>query len=323
MTKDTILITGANGQIGSVLTEALRQRFGEDNVIPTDIRKLDHHVGHFEFLNVLEADHIAELIDRHQVTQIYHLAAILSAKGEQAPLPTWDINMKGLLNILEVAREKKIAKVFNPSSIAVFGTTTPRVNTPQFTVMEPTTVYGISKVAGELWCQYFHTRYGLDVRSVRYPGIIGYQSLPGGGTTDYAVDIYHKAILGQPYECFLKEDTRLPMLYMDDAIRGTLELMDAPADRISIRTSYNLSAMSFTPAEISLEIRKHIPDFKVSYQPDFRQAIADSWTQSIDDSHARRDWGWVPKYDLVSMTEDMLVHLAEQYAVEKVEKLKS
>lgn len=318
MTKDTILITGANGQIGSVLTEALRRHFGEDHVIPTDIRKPDHHVGHFEFLNVLEADHIAELIDQHQVTQIYHLAAILSAKGEQAPLPTWDINMKGLLNILEIAREKKIAKVFNPSSIAVFGLTTPRVNTPQFTVMEPTTVYGISKVAGELWCQYFHARYGLDVRSVRYPGIIGYQSLPGGGTTDYAVDIYHKAIQGQPFECFLKEETRLPMLYMDDAIRGTLELMDAPADRISIRTSYNLSGMSFTPAEIGLEIRKHIPDFKVSYQPDFRQAIADSWTQSIDDSYARRDWGWAPKYDLASMTEDMLQHLAEQYEVARL-----
>ncbi|MBK8492466.1 MAG: NAD-dependent epimerase/dehydratase family protein [Saprospirales bacterium] len=313
MTKDTILIIGANGQIGSVLTEALRQRFGEDQVIPTDIRKPDHHVGHFEFLNVLDAQRIAELVDEHHVTQIYHLAAVLSAKGEQAPLPTWDVNMKGLLNVLEVAREKKVAKVFYPSSIAVFGPTTPRVNTPQYTVMEPTTVYGVSKVSGELWSQYFYTRYGLDVRSVRYPGIIGYQSLPGGGTTDYAVDIYHKAIQHLPYECFLREDTRLPMLYMEDAIRGTLELMDAPADKIQIRTSYNLSAMSFTPAEISLEIRKHMPDFQVSYKPDFRQAIADSWTQSIDDSHARRDWGWAPKYDLPSMTEDMLVHLAEQY----------
>ena len=313
MTKDTILIIGANGQIGSVLTEALRQHFGEDQVIPTDIRKPDHHVGHFEFLNVLDAPRIAEIVDEHHITQIYHLAAVLSAKGEQAPLPTWDVNMKGLLNVLEVAREKKIAKVFYPSSIAVFGLTTPRVNTPQFTVMEPTTVYGISKVSGELWSQYFYSRYGLDVRSVRYPGIIGYQSLPGGGTTDYAVDIYHKAVQHLPYECFLREDTRLPMLYMEDAIRGTLKLMDAPAEKIQIRTSYNLSAMSFTPAEISLEIRKHMPDFKVSYKPDFRQAIADSWTQSIDDSHARRDWDWAPKYDLASMTKDMLVHLAEQY----------
>lgn len=313
MTKDTVLVIGANGQIGSVLTEALRSHFGEDRVVSTDIRQPEHPVPNFELLDVLDAKKLAEVVGRHQVTHIYHLAAVLSAKGERAPLPTWDINMTGLLNVLEVAREKKVAKVFYPSSIAVFGPTTPRVNTPQFTAMEPSTVYGISKVAGELWSQYYFNRYALDVRSVRYPGIIGYQSLPGGGTTDYAVDIYHKAVLGQPFECFLREDTRLPMLYMDDAIRGTLRIMDAPADQVKVRTSYNLAGMSFTPAEIALEIKKHVPGFQVSYKPDFRQAIADSWTQSIDDTHARKDWGWAPRFDLPAMTVDMLKHLGEQY----------
>lgn len=313
MTKDKILVIGANGQIGSVLTEALRDQFGEKNVISTDIREPDKPSPPFELLDVLDAAKLADAVDRHDITQIYHLAAVLSAKGERAPLPTWDINMKGLLNVLEVAREKKVAKVFYPSSIAVFGPTTPRVNTPQFTAMEPTTVYGISKVAGELWSQYYFNRYGLDVRSLRYPGIIGYQSLPGGGTTDYAVDIYHKAVLGQPFECFLREDTRLPMLYMDDAIRGTLQLMDAPADQVKVRTSYNLAAMSFTPAEIALEIKKHLPGFQVSYKPDFRQAIADSWTQSIDDTQARKDWGWAPRFDLPAMTVDMLEQLGQQY----------
>jgi threonine 3-dehydrogenase len=315
MTKDKILVIGANGQIGSVLTEALRDQFGDKNVISTDIREPDKPSPPFELLDVLDAAKLADAVDRHDITQIYHLAAVLSAKGERAPLPTWDINMKGLLNVLEVAREKKVAKVFYPSSIAVFGPTTPRVNTPQFTAMEPTTVYGISKVAGELWSQYYFNRYGLDVRSVRYPGIIGYQSLPGGGTTDYAVDIYHKAVLGQPFECFLRDDTRLPMLYMDDAIRGTLQLMGAPADLVKVRTSYNLAAMSFTPAEIALEIKKHLPGFQVSYKPDFRQAIADSWTQSIDDTQARKDWSWAPRFDLPAMTVDMLEHLAQQYGV--------
>ncbi len=313
MTKDKILVIGANGQIGSVLTEALRGQFGDNNVISTDIREPDKPSPPFELLDVLDAAKLADAVDRHDITQIYHLAAVLSAKGERAPLPTWDINMKGLLNVLEVAREKKVAKVFYPSSIAVFGPTTPRVNTPQFTAMEPATVYGISKVAGELWSQYYFNRYSLDVRSLRYPGIIGYQSLPGGGTTDYAVDIYHKAVLGQAFECFLREDTRLPMLYMDDAIQGTLQLMDAPADQVKVRTSYNLAAMSFTPAEIALEIKKHLPGFQVSYKPDFRQAIADSWTQSIDDTQARKDWGWAPRFDLPAMTVDMLEHLGEQY----------
>jgi len=315
MAKDTILVLGANGQIGSVLTEALRTHFGEDRVIPTDIRQPGQPIDRFEILDVLDAQKLADLIDRHRITQIYHLAAILSAKGEQAPLPTWDINMKGLLNVLEIGRQKKISRIFYPSSIAVFGLTTPRENTPQDTIMSPTTVYGISKVAGELWCQYFNIRYDLDVRSVRYPGIIGYQSLPGGGTTDYAVDIYHKAVQGQPFECFLRDDTRLPMLYMDDAIRGTLELMDAPAEKLTIRTSYNMAGISFTPAEIAREIRKHIPDFKISYKPDFRQAIADSWTQRMEDAPARRDWGWSPRFDLAAMTKDMLEHLAVQYQV--------
>jgi threonine 3-dehydrogenase len=315
MTKDTILVIGANGQLGAVLTEALRAQFGQDQVIASDIRQPDKPGGRFELLDVLDATRLGETIAKNRVTQIYHLAAILSAKGEQAPLPTWDINMKGLLNVLEAGREHNVAKIFYPSSIAVFGLTTPRDNTPQFTAMEPTTVYGISKVAGELWSQYYFTRYGLDVRSVRYPGIIGYQSMPGGGTTDYAVEIYHKAVLGQPFECFLREDTLLPMIYMDDAVRGTLELMDAPAEKIKVRTSYNLSAMSFTPAQIADEIIKHRPAFEVSYNPDFRQAIADSWTMRMDDSRARQDWGWKPRFDLPAMTVDMLEQLSRQYGV--------
>lgn len=314
MTKKTILITGAGGQIGSVLTKTLRDTYGANSVIATDIRSTELGDGPFELLDVLNGNRLHELVNRYRVTEIYHLAAILSARGEQNPKIAWDINMDSLFNVLDAAKERNL-KVFFPSSIAAFGPNTPKVNTPQDTITQPTTVYGISKAAGENWCQYYFLKYGLDVRSVRFPGIIGYQSLPGGGTTDYAVDIYHKAILGEDFTCFLGPDTRLPMLYMDDAIQGVLQLMNAPKDKLSIRTSYNLAGVSFTPSEISAEIQKHYPDFKIHYAPDFRQAIADSWPQSIDDQQARQDWNWHPQFDLARMTADMLSHLQEQYLV--------
>lgn len=314
MTKKTILITGAGGQIGSVLTKTLRDTYGANSVIATDIRSTELGDGPFELLDVLNGNRLHELVNRYRVTEIYHLAAILSARGEQNPKIAWDINMDSLFNVLDAAKERNL-KVFFPSSIAAFGPNTPKVNTPQDTITQPTTVYGISKAAGENWCQYYFLKYGLDVRSVRFPGIIGYQSLPGGGTTDYAVDIYHKAILGEDFTCFLGPDTRLPMLYMDDAIQGVLQLMSAPKDKLSIRTSYNLAGVSFTPSEISAEIQKHHPDFKIHYAPDFRQAIADSWPQSIDDQQARQDWNWHPQFDLARMTADMLSHLQEQYLV--------
>lgn len=313
MQQEIILVTGATGQIGTVLTEALRQAHGQDNVIATDIKRPDAESGRFEMLDILNTQRITELIEDYQVTTIYHLAAILSASGEWNPHKTWNVNMNGLMSILEISRAAGIQKVFFPSTIAVFGPTTPRHMTPQDTVMTPGTVYGISKTAGELWCNYYHQRYGLDVRSVRYPGIISYQSLPGGGTTDYAVDIYHQAIQHGKYTCYLKADTRLPMMYMDDAIRATLELMHAPADKIRVRTSYNLAAMSFTPAELAEAIRKHIPGFTIDYEPDARQAIAESWTESIDDSDARRDWAWKQHYDIDAMTAEMLHHLQLKY----------
>jgi threonine 3-dehydrogenase len=305
----TVLVTGANGQIGSVLVKALREKYGQSQVIATDIRDSGaHDEGIFQPLDVLDARALAAAVERWQVTEVYHLAAILSAKGEQNPRQAWEINMNGLFNILEVARQYQL-KAFFPSSIAVFGEHIQRISTPQFAVLAPTTVYGISKAAGENWCQYYFHKYGVDVRSIRYPGIIGYQSLPGGGTTDYAVDIFHVALRNEPFTCFLAEDARLPMMYMEDAIRATLELMEAPAERLSIRTSYNLAAMSFSPAEIAAEIQKHLPDFSIRYEPDFRQQIAEGWPQSIDDSQARVDWGWQPAFDLARMTEDMLLHL--------------
>ena len=304
-----ILITGALGQIGSVLTAALREQYGDDAVIATDIRDPEEDVGRFIILNVLDRIKLGEVMKKYKITQVYHLAAILSAKGEQNPKWAWEINMNGLFNILEACRNHSVEKVFFPSSIAVFGSRTPRQHTPQDTVLYPETVYGISKVAGENWCLYYNKKYDMDIRSVRYPGIIGYQSMPGGGTTDYAVEIFHKAIAGESYTCFLKPDTRLPMMYMYDTIRATINLMEAPQDNITIRTSYNLSGMDFTPAEITAEIQKHIPDFQVSYAPDFRQVIAESWSESIDDSIARRDWHWQPEYDLAKMTEDMIVKL--------------
>lgn len=315
MSKETFLIIGAVGQIGSVLTKTLRQLHGHQRVIATDIRHGQPGDPCFEQLDVLDGNRIVEIIRKHRITQIYHLAAILSAKGEADPLRTWEINMKGLFNVLEAARENGLKKVFFPSSIAVFGLDAPKEQTPQNAVLKPTTVYGISKVAGELWCQYYWSRYQLDVRSLRYPGVVGHQSEPGGGTTDYAVDIFHKALAGKTYRCFLRPDTKLPMIYMDDAIRATLELMDAPAQAIRVRTSYNVAGLSFTPEELASAIKRHLPDFTIEYEPDFRQHIADSWPQSIDDSQARSDWGWQPRFGLDDMVVDMLSNLKRRYEV--------
>ncbi len=312
MRKDHILIIGAGGQIGSVLTDTLREVYGTDNVVATDIRPLENQAGPTSVLNALDPESIASVVKKWKINQIYHLAAILSATGEKDPMRAWDINMRSLFNVLEIARSNKLRKVYFPSSIAVFGKETVRQNTPQYGPLLPETVYGISKVAGENWLQYYWLKYGLDCRSVRYPGIIGHQSLPGGGTTDYAVDIYHSAVAGKSFNCFLAPDTTLPMLYMPDAIRGTLELMEAPASKINVRTSYNLAGMSFSPAEIAASIRKQVPGFKITYEPDFRQAIADSWPESIDDSAARLDWGWKPEFDLDKMTGDMLFHLRQK-----------
>lgn len=265
--------------------------------------------GPFEKIDVLDPKAMGELAARYKFKQIYHLAAVLSATGEKQPKFAWRLNMDGLFNVLDLALEQKVERVYWPSSIAVFGPSTPRQHTPQQTIMDPNTVYGISKQAGERWCEYYFQKYGLDVRSLRYPGLIGYKALPGGGTTDYAVDIYHKALEGETFECFLNEDTYLPMMYMADAIKATIGLMHAPAEQVKVRDSYNLSAMSFSPKEIAASIRKHIPDFEIIYNPDVRQKIASSWPQSIDDSAAQQDWGWQPAYDLDAMTEDMLLNL--------------
>ncbi len=311
---------GANGQIGSVLTRSLRKIYGQDNVVATDVHlPLDgNNYMPFEILDATDTAKMSFLVERYRITQVYHLAAILSAKGEINPLQTWNVNMDCFFNVLESARSHKLKKVFFPSTIAVFGSNTPRVNTPQDTIRTPETVYGMSKVAGENWCSYYFNRYKIDVRSLRFPGIIGYQSMPGGGTTDYAVEIFHKAVKKESFECFLEKDSRLPMLFMDDAIRATLELMESDAKNITIRSSYNLAGISFTPDDLAKEIQKHIPDFKITYKPDFRQAIADSWPESIDDSKAREDWGWKPKYDLAKMTEEMLTQLKKMYIAEKV-----
>lgn len=308
-----ILITGANGQLGQVLGTELRKKYGEDAVLSTDIRKLDHQQGEFEFLDIMNIHRLYELVNDHKITEIYHLAAILSANGEWNPTKTWNVNLDGLLSVFNLANSCNIKKVFHPSSIAVFGDYTPKVNTPQFTSLEPSTVYGISKVTGELWSKYYFDRYGIDIRSLRYPGVIGYQTLPGGGTTDYAVEIFHEAIKTKKYECFLKKDTRLPMIYMDDVMKATLKIMEAPKEAIKQRTSYNLAAISFTPEEIASEIKKHIPEFEITYKPDYRQEIAESWTESIDDSHARNDWGWQHDYDLPTMVKDMITNLKKQY----------
>lgn len=310
MSVPKILIIGANGQIGTELTVALAQRYGTEAVVTSDLAPEGRVVGvHHEMLDATEASALTEVVKRHEVTQIYLLAAALSARGEQHPQWAWDLNMKGLLNVLELARTHKLERVFWPSSIAAFGPTTPRDATPQKTVMEPTTIYGISKLAGEGWCAWYHRNHGVDVRSLRYPGLISWKTLPGGGTTDYAVDIFHSAIKTGRYTCFLGPDTRLPMMYMPDAIRATLELMDAPADCVQERGSYNLAAVSFTPEEIAAAIRKYIPGFEISYAPDFRQAIADSWPRSIDDTTAQAQWGWKARFDLDAIVADMLENL--------------
>ena len=312
MRNEKILVIGASGQIGVELTLALRKIYGEGQVIATDLREqnpLLAGTGPYVSLDVMNKEMLHVQVIRQNITQIYLLAAILSATGEKNPSLAWNLNMQGLLNVLDIAREEKLHKVFWPSSIAVFGPSSPRQNCPQQTIIEPTTVYGISKYAGEFWCHYYWQRYGVDVRSVRYPGLISYKSEPGGGTTDYAVDIYHQALQKNQYTCFLKEDTYLPMMYMPDAIRATIELMEAPQKSVGIRTSYNLSAMSFSPQEVAASIRTHLPDFSISYSPDYRQQIADSWPQSIDDSVARSDWGWKEEFDLTSMTADMLKNL--------------
>ncbi len=312
MVKEKVLVIGASGQIGVELTLALRRIYGNANVVASDLREENDLLkgsGPYVSLDVMNKEMLHVQVIRQNITQIYLLAAILSATGEKNPNLAWHLNMQGLLNVLDIAREEKLHKVYWPSSIAVFGPTSPRENCPQRTIIEPITVYGISKYAGEFWCNYFHQRYGVDVRSLRYPGLISYKSAPGGGTTDYAVEIFHEALEERSYKCFLKEDTYLPMMYMPDAIRATIQLMEAPADKLSVRTAYNVSALSFSPREIAAEIQKHISDFTIAYAPDYRQHIADSWPKSIDDSVAREDWNWKPEYDLSRMTADMLENL--------------
>jgi nucleoside-diphosphate-sugar epimerase len=315
---EKILVIGAAGQLGSELTKSLSDLFGGENVIATDLQesargKFDYC--RFEVLDVMNKEALRDLVKEEKVSQIYHLAAVLSATGEKNPLFAWNLNMESLLHVLELAKEFKLDKIYWPSSIAVFGPNTPKVNTPQYCVKEPNTIYGISKQAGERWCEYYFQKYQVDVRSLRYPGLIGYKSLPGGGTTDYAVDIYHKALAGEKFNCFLREDSYLPMMYMPDAIKSTLDLMSAPRENVKIRSSYNLSAMSFSPKEIYQSILKHIPDFLIEYHPDFRQVIADSWPDSIDDSCARTDWGWKPDYDLELMTADILKNLPNFFSM--------
>jgi len=312
-----ILIIGACGQIGTELTLKLREIHGEDNVIASDIREGNKELmksGPFEFINAIDYNSILEIIEKHSIHEVYLMAAMLSATGEKFPAKAWELNMNSLFNVLNLAKEGKIKKVFWPSSIAVFGPTTPRENTPQTTVMEPTTVYGISKQAGERWCEYYFQKYGVDVRSIRYPGIISWKTDPGGGTTDYAVEIYHQALLNGNYSSFLNKETKLPMMYMDDAIEATIKIMEAKPEAIKIRSSYNLAAMSFTPQEIAEEIKKTIPEFEITYHSDFRQQIADSWPKSIDDTKAREDWHWQHKFDLKKMSKKMLHSLQDRYA---------
>jgi nucleoside-diphosphate-sugar epimerase len=313
-----ILVIGASGQIGSELTIELRNIFGSDNVIASDIKNACEDVmngGKFESLDVMDGRLLKEIVIENEIGQIYHLAAMLSGNAEKNPLKAWDLNMTGLLNVLNLAKDGIVKKVFWPSSVAVFGPTTPKQNTPQLTIMGPSTVYGISKLAGERWCEYYFNKYGADVRSLRYPGLISYKTEAGGGTTDYAVEIFYEAVKSAKYECFLKEDTTLPMMFMPDAINGTIELMEADSGNVKIRSSYNMSAVSFSPKELAGEIKKHVPDFSISYKPDFRQGIAESWPQTIDDSAARKDWGWKHVYDLKSMTEIMLKEVRRKIQV--------
>jgi len=312
--KRRTLIIGACGQIGTELTAALREKYGAQKVIASDIREGEQELmaaGPFEIMDATDYDAIEDVIMQYEITDVYLMAAMLSATAEKFPMKAWDLNMSSLFNILNLAKEGKIDKVFWPSSIAVFGPSTPKENTPQRTIMEPSTVYGISKQTGERWCEYYHKKYGVDVRSVRYPGLISYKTLPGGGTTDYAVDIYHKAVKHGKYICFLNEQTTLPMMFMDDAIRATIGIMEAPAEQVKIRSSYNLAAMSFDPPALAQSIRRHLPEFELTYQPDYRQAIADSWPSSIDDTSAQQDWGWKAQFDIDQMTQVMLDNLKE------------
>jgi nucleoside-diphosphate-sugar epimerase len=311
-----ILVTGAAGQIGSELLPELRRRYGAENVVASDVRQQPDVIpaGPFAFVDVLRRDAIASAVERYRIDTIVHLAAILSAVGEERPLLAWEVNMQGLHNVLEVARDRGVEMVYCPSSIAVFGPSTPRVETPQETILRPSTMYGVTKVAGELLGAYYVRRFGLDVRGLRYPGIISSEAMPGGGTTDYAVQIFYDAIRDRRFTCFLRADTRLPMMYMPDCMRATIELLEADAATLKHRTGYNIAAMSFTPAELAEEIRKHVQDFAIEYRPDHRQAIADSWTESIDDTIAREEWGWRPRYDLATMTEDMIRRMREKHA---------
>jgi len=312
-----LLIIGACGQIGTELTTKLREVFGVNNVIASDIntRNLDLvNAGPFEIIDAKNYNAVKDCCLHYNVKTVYLMAALLSATGEKYPMEAWDLNMNSLFHVLNLAKDKVIDKVFWPSSIAVFGPTTPHDNTPQHTICEPTTVYGITKQVGERWCEYYFENYGVDVRSLRYPGIISHKAMPGGGTTDYAVDIFHKAITHKHYDCFLSENTKLPMMFMADAITATIDLMEANTKDLSIRSSYNLSAISFTPNDVFNSIKKHIPDFQITYNPDFRQAIADTWPASIDDSPARTDWSWQHRFDLDAITDEMLKHLRIKYS---------
>ena len=314
--RDRILIIGSSGQIGTELVMELRKMYGNENVIASDIRPSCKEVmesGPFEELDIMNQALLISIVKKYKVTQVYLLAALLSATAEKNIELGWRLNMRSHSHVLDLAKDGLIKKIFWPSSIAVFGPTTPMQNTPQYTVMEPNTVYGITKQAGERWNEYYFNKFGIDVRSIRYPGLIGWKAVPGGGTTDYAVDIFHQAIQYGKYESFLSENTGLPMMYMPDAIRATIELMEAPAEQVKIRSSYNLAGISFTPKQLAVEIKKHIPDFEMTYNPDFRQAIADSWPSSINDNYARKDWGWELKYNLEKMTSNMMKNLIEKY----------
>lgn len=311
--SEKILIIGSCGQIGTELTIKLRELYGKDNVVAADINSGSNELmysGPFEILDATKKDDVKKILKKYKITQVYLMAAMLSAVGEKFPEKAWNLNMNSLLIALDLAKDGHYKKLFWPSSMAAFGPTSPKKNTPQETIMDPSTVYGISKLAGERWCEYYFQKFGVDVRSIRYPGIISWKTKPGGGTTDYAIDIFYKAVNHEDYNCFLAEQTRLPMMYMEDAIKATIDIMQAPSEQIKVRSSYNLSAIDFTPEEVYNEIKKHYPEFEVNYVPDFRQQIADSWPQSIDDTVARKDWGWNHSFDLEKMTEDMIKNLS-------------
>jgi len=319
MNSKKILIIGASGQIGSELSLKLRELYGNENVIASDIKEGGKDLmssGPFEIMDATDEVGIADLVEKYDITDVYLMAAMLSATGEKMPMKAWNLNMDSLFIVLNLAKDKKIEKVFWPSSIAVFGPTSPKEDTPQTTIMEPTTVYGMSKQTGERWCDYYFRKFGVDVRSIRYPGIISYKTLPGGGTTDYAIEIFHEALKSGKYTSFLSENTALPMMYMEDAIKATIDIMEAPSEKIKVRSSYNLSAMSFTPKVLAEAIKREIPEFEIDYNPDFRQDIADSWPSSIDDTPAREDWEWNHEYDLKKLTQAMIKGLKDSFTLE-------